>query len=249
MPNLLNPSSPRFEGRYAASVPAPSTAAPLRAVTFNIKFAREIERAIEVLESDSLRDADVLMLQEMDDRGVDRIARALGLNYAYYPATVHPGSGKYFGPAVLSRWPIERSWKVLLPHEGWGAASAAPPRRRWCGARGVGAGLRYTGDTDPLSDPGGATAMADAGVLPAWSGGHRRRLQPGDRPVPRRKGYRWVTGGMGPTVSVFSWDHIFARGVLPREASAGVVREVNGASDHRPVWAVLSPASAVATAP
>ena len=26
----------------------------------------------------------------------------------------------YFGPAILSRWPIERSWKVFLPHEAWG---------------------------------------------------------------------------------------------------------------------------------
>src|SRR5512134_1621026 len=121
MPNLLNPSSPRFEGAYAPSAPVGfSPAAPLRVVTFNIKFAREIDRAVAVLEGDSLRDADILMLEEMDDQGVDRIARALGLNYAYYPATVHPGNGKYFGPAVLSRWPIERSWKVLLPHEGWG---------------------------------------------------------------------------------------------------------------------------------
>jgi endonuclease/exonuclease/phosphatase family metal-dependent hydrolase len=58
-------------------------------------------------------------LQEMDEAGVDRIARALGFNYAYYPASIHPVTGNYFGPAVLSRWPIERSWKLLLPHGGW----------------------------------------------------------------------------------------------------------------------------------
>jgi hypothetical protein len=59
---------------------------------------------------------------------------------------------------------------------------------------------------------------------------------------------------VGPTVSFFSWDHIFTRGLaraLP--ASTGVVREVRNASDHKPVWAVLSsPAaglSGVAAAP
>lgn len=118
--NFLNPIGPRFEGHYAQ--PAPPTGpthSPVRVVTFNIKYAREIDRAIEVLQGDSLRGADVLALQEMDQAGVDRIARALGCNYAYYPASIRPANGNYFGPAVLSRWPIERSWKVLLPHGGW----------------------------------------------------------------------------------------------------------------------------------
>ena len=120
MTNLLNLAGPRFEGHYAPKAPLAAPArSPIRLVTFNIKLAREIDRAIEVLQEDSLRGADVLILQEMDEAGVDRIARALGLNYAYYPSSIHPASGHYFGPAVLSRWPIERSWKLLLPHRGW----------------------------------------------------------------------------------------------------------------------------------
>jgi hypothetical protein len=44
---------------------------------------------------------------------------------------------------------------------------------------------------------------------------------------------------------VFTLDHILTRGlVLARPGSVGVVHQVLGASDHRPVWAVLAPAPA-----
>ena len=56
------------------------------------------------------------------------------------------------------------------------------------------------------------------------------------------QGYRWLTARLEPSISVFSWDHIFVRNLAPaRPASAGVVRQVHGASDHRPVWAVVVP--------
>ena len=120
--NLLSANQPAFLGRYApttVAARAAASAAPLRVVTFNIKESQQIDRAISVLRDDSLRGADVVMLQEMNESGVDRIARALHLNYAYYPAVVHHRTGDYYGPAVLSRWPIERSWKVLLPYGSW----------------------------------------------------------------------------------------------------------------------------------
>ena len=72
--NLLNPSSPRFSAEYAPPIAETTTPPQLRIVTFNIKLARRIDRAIEVLRSDSLRGADILALEEMDDAGVDRIA-------------------------------------------------------------------------------------------------------------------------------------------------------------------------------
>jgi len=40
---------------------------------------------------------------------------------------------------------------------------------------------------------------------------------------------------------VFSWDHIFVRNLSPtRSPGAGLVKDVHGASDHRPVWAVVT---------
>src|SRR4029079_10677119 len=119
--NLLNPDTPRFVGEYATPVVATQApGATLRVVTFNIKASREIDRSITLLQGDSLRGADIVALQEMNATGVGRIARALKLNYIYYPSLIHPVNKDYFGPAILSRWPIERSWKVCLPYHACG---------------------------------------------------------------------------------------------------------------------------------
>jgi endonuclease/exonuclease/phosphatase (EEP) superfamily protein YafD len=58
-----------------------------------------------------------------------------------------------------------------------------------------------------------------------------------------RRGYRWLTARLDPSISMFSWDHIFVRGLAPARpvGAAGVVRAVHGASDHRPVWALVVP--------
>src|SRR3954453_21005432 len=118
--NLLNPLTPKFEGSYAraASAPAPATSSPIRVVSFNIKLGDEIGRAVEVLQSGELGGADVISLQEVDEVGTERGARALGLNYVYYPGSIHPTRHRYFGPAILTRWPIEDTRKLILPHEG-----------------------------------------------------------------------------------------------------------------------------------
>ena len=55
-----------------------------------------------------------------------------------------------------------------------------------------------------------------------------------------RHGYRWLTRDIDPTISIFTWDHIFVRRLAPA-GRAGVVHETRGASDHRPVWAVVVP--------
>jgi len=112
--NYADPERPRFSGGYAVSA-APDSV--LRLVSFNIQFAREIDAAIALLGADpALRAPDVLALQEMDEAGVERIARALALNYVYYPSAVHPVSGRNFGNAILSPWPIRASRKLVLPH-------------------------------------------------------------------------------------------------------------------------------------
>jgi endonuclease/exonuclease/phosphatase family metal-dependent hydrolase len=246
--NLLNPTSPAFSGEYAPRLPDTAATSHIRIVTFNIKLARRIDRAIEVLRSDSLRDADILALEEMDDTGVDRIARALHLNYVYYPGSIHPTDRRYFGPAVLSRWPIERSWKVLLPHQpGFRhqlrTATAAEIRLR---------GLRVRVYAVHLATPYRFSDAARADqvrtILADASGFHGPVVIAGDfnsygiGQLLVRHGYRWLTSRLDPTISFFSWDHIFVRHLSPaRPASAGVVRQVHGASDHRPVWTVVVP--------
>jgi endonuclease/exonuclease/phosphatase family metal-dependent hydrolase len=255
--NLLSLAGPRFEGRYASRLP-PATASDfsLRVVTFNIRFAREIDRAIQVLGDDSLRGADVLALQEMDESGVERIARALSCNYAFYPAVIHPTSGRYFGPAVLSPWPIERSWKVLLPHAGWTrgqrrTATAAVLRVRDTRVLAYAVHLEtpvQISDAERRDQALAVLADAEDWRGPVIIAGDFN--SEGIGLLLAGEGYRWLTKWVGPTVAWFSWDHVFVRGlVAATPPSAGVVREVRGASDHRPVWAVAAIAGGAAPAP
>ncbi len=244
--NLPHPATPRFEGRYAPPPPGARPAA-LRVVTFNVKLARRIDRAIAVLGgSDSLRGADVIALQEMDETAVDRIARALRLNYVYYPAVIHPTDRKYFGPAVLSRWPIEESAKLILPHED--------PVRRQRRTATVAvirvADLRirvYAVHLDPLlrvSDADRADqvaailADAERSADPVVLAGDFNSYAVGR--VAERRGYLWATKTVTNTIWFFSWDHIFARGLAPATPPSAGTAASGGASDHRPVWAVLA---------
>lgn len=247
--NLMSLSGPLFEGHYAPQAPPAEWAdSTIRVVTFNIRFAVEIDRAIEVLRSDSLRGADILALQEMDEAGAERIARELGYDYAFYPAVIHPTSGRYFGPAVLSRWPIERSWKVLLPHEGWTRGQRRTATAAVVRVNGTRL-LVYAVHLETPIQASDAERRDQALAIVADAAGHPGPVvvagdfnSQGIGRTMRRQGYYWATERVGPTVSVFSWDHIFARGLTrTAPASTGVVRKIDGASDHHPVWAVLAP--------
>ena len=255
--NLLNPDGPGFQGRYAPRpTPGASTDSLLRIVTFNIKFAREIERAIEVLRDDSLRGADILALEEMDEIGAERIARTLGYDYAFYPAVIHPTTDGYFGPALLSRWPIERSWKVLLPHAGRTrgqrrTATAAVLRVRSTRV------LAYAVHLETPASIGGAGQRDQAMTVISDAAGWQGPVvvagdfnSEGTGVLFKRQGYTWLTEFIGPTIAWFSWDHIFVRGLAPsRPYSIGLVGEVRGASDHYPVWAVAVITGAAAPTP
>jgi endonuclease/exonuclease/phosphatase family metal-dependent hydrolase len=244
--NLLNPTSPKFEGAYAAQ-PAPraDSRSTLRIVSFNIKLADRIEAAIEVLQSGPLRDADIISLQEMDESGTERIARALHLNYVYYPGSIHPTRHRYFGPAILTRWPIEKSWKVMLPYE-----EPIRHQRRTATAAIVNVrGLRvqvYAVHLDTQIKASeherqeqAAALLADARTAPgpvilagdfnSWGIGRYFEQQ----------GLAWPTRDVGKTITIFSWDHIFIRGLTLRGSTAGKVSKVHGASDHRPIWTSL----------
>jgi endonuclease/exonuclease/phosphatase family metal-dependent hydrolase len=246
--NLLNPVSPMFGGQFAAPIAADSAgdAAPIRVVSFNVKLADRIDPTIEVLRSGVLRDADIISLQEMDETGVQRIARALHLNYIYYPGSIHPTRHRYFGPAILTRWPIEDTRKLILPHEGLvrhqrrNATAATISVRGACvRVYAVHLETQLRASAHDREDQAGAI-LADAATIPcptvvagdfnSWGIGRYFEQQ----------GYMWPTRRVGHTITIFSWDHIFARGFdRSGTTTAGQVREVHGASDHHPVWAAL----------
>jgi endonuclease/exonuclease/phosphatase family metal-dependent hydrolase len=244
--NFLDPVGPRFEGRYAPPAPA-ATPDQIRIVTFNVKYAVRVARAIEVLrESDSLKGADIIALQEMNDGATDSVARALQMNYAYLPASISPITDTFFGPALLSRWPIDSAWKVLLPH-----GSVLRGQRRTATGAIVRIGQErvrvysvhletQAGIAPDEREDQAAAVLRDAARAgePVILAGDLNSYGIGE--FFERRGFRWLTKSFGETILLWGWDHLLVRGFRPGQIkSIGVERNVRGASDHHPLWAVL----------
>jgi endonuclease/exonuclease/phosphatase family metal-dependent hydrolase len=84
--------------------------------SYNIQYGQNLDQAIEDLRANPwLADADVLLLQEMGPEGTERVARELGYDFVYYPATRHPEHDQPFGNAVLSKVAIRQHYFVALP--------------------------------------------------------------------------------------------------------------------------------------
>jgi endonuclease/exonuclease/phosphatase family metal-dependent hydrolase len=112
--NYTDPGAPRYVGGHPA---APEARPLLRIVTFNIAHAHHIAEAITCLVAPPLRDADIVLLEEMDAPGAEKIAAALQRAYVYYPGSKR-GSEPDMGNAILSPWPIDDTRKLLLPRLG-----------------------------------------------------------------------------------------------------------------------------------
>jgi endonuclease/exonuclease/phosphatase family metal-dependent hydrolase len=239
----LDPLGPSYLGALAHER---ARGPGLRIVTFNIEYALRVERALVALrEHSQLRDADLLLLQEMDGAGTQAIARALGLNYVYYPASVHPKHRRDVGNAILTPWPIERTFKLPLPH----ASRLLRQTRAATGAIVRVGDLRVRVYSVHLGSPFGASPRQRRDQLevvlcdardhggPVVIAGDFNSGAIGERLV--ADGYVWLTQDVGATRWIFSLDHVFAKGLAFARAAAGVARDVRDASDHRPVWAEL----------
>lgn len=241
--NYTDPRGPLYLTRHGGT---PDASDRLRVVTFNIEHAREIDRAIEVLsETRRLRDADLVVLQEMDAPGTERIARALGMSSIYLPSTVHPRDGRDFGNAVLSRWPIEDGRKLLLPHASRiiGVRRAATVATVRVGGRRV---RVYSVHLETMLRLGrhareeqARTILADART---WGDPVIVAGDLNDRRLARlftAAGFEWLTRDVHDTAGPFDFDHVFVRGLRPASSSPAGTEPARGASDHRPVWALM----------
>ena len=244
--NYYQPDGPRYTGQPPTErVSARTQSDTLRLVSFNIEFAFQVDSAIAVLTADSaLRGADVVLLQEMDAAGTQRIADALGMWYAYYPATLHPRTKRDMGNAVLSRWPIVDDAKLRLPHisrfrRTLRTATVATIRVGETDVRVYSAHLGTPADIGPGARRDQLrTILADAA-------GYRHVIIGGDMNsgavgrIARERGYAWPTERGHRTMILGRWDHIFLKGLTsPDSAASGTVLDVRNASDHRPIWVV-----------
>lgn len=251
MKNYAAASAPLFAGNFAT--PAAANSRQIKVITWNIKFGEKIETAIEELRTvEVLQNADILLLQEMDETGVEAIAKALGFNYVYYPASVHSHHHRNFGNAVLARWPISQPVILSLPYE-----NPKNDQRRTATRALITIGstpvLAYSTHTEtiwltyPKRLAQFETLIDDIGEQPSVVvvGGDFNTVADGDivqlEDLFEIANLKRVSAGAGATVEKgglpFTLDHIFARGVTLKKN--GVYWDTQ-ASDHAPLWAVLT---------
>lgn len=242
---------PRFSGGHTRVQKTETRS--LRIITFNVKFSRYIDRALELFEKmEAFQDLDILALQEMDESGVEKIAHRFHLNYVYYPAVVHSVHGRNFGNALLSPWPITEDQKIFLPHP---QIFLPHPRMEKMQRIAVGATfIRGRQKLRAYSLHLGTvmeilprqrkeqvnTVLADAARFscPIVMVGDMNARGIGR--FVEKQGYIWATKKVRSTISLFAWDHIFIRGFGQDPVmEVGVVRDNRKASDHKPVWMVL----------
>lgn len=243
--NYPESDGPRHASSSDAPLRAGAEADTLRIVSFNIAFAVRVDSALALLAAHpSLRDADVLLLQEMDEPGTRRIGRALGMRWVYYPAIRSLRTGRDFGNAVLSRWPIVDDDKIVLPHR---ARATGTQRTATAATLLVGdVTVRvYSTHLGAAFEVGDAARRDQLDAILDDAQRYERVVIGGDMNdedvgrVALRRGYDWPTREGPRTTSVARWDHVFVRGLPPAAAeSAGTVLDARGASDHRPVWVV-----------
>jgi endonuclease/exonuclease/phosphatase family metal-dependent hydrolase len=251
--NYPDSDRPLFSGQYSDGLP--DTNGVIKVVTWNIAFAKEVEQAIEEFRvNEELQGAGIILLQEMDEAGTEALARELNYDYVYYPASIHSRHDRNFGNAVLSKWPILDSEKIILPHQNPTNEQIRIAVRAllsveghevpvysvhtetfWLGSQGRNDQFAYLADR---YGPDNEFVIA-GGDFNTVTPASRASLDERFRQVDMAR----VSEGAGETKSIgtvgFTLDHIYARGLYP--LATGVVDEAE-ASDHKPVWVDLSTA-------
>ena len=249
--NYLNALEPRFDGNFS-NQPAEFDGT-IKVISYNISFAQNIDRAIyELSEFDELKDADIILLQEMDEAGTEAIAQALGCNFVYFPASVLNRHDKNFGNAILSKWSIDAAEKVILPYK-----SPRNQQIRIAVKAVVTIGdlevLTYSVHTEtiwlgPQKRNGQIDALIDS-IDTSYPfiviGGDFNTLTPQSVEDLAESfagiGLERTTKGVGYTAKYgpfeFVLDHIFATGMTVLEAGKS---DEAKASDHLPIWIALT---------
>lgn len=249
--NYTGPNHPYYSGNYA--VHNPVLTKDLTVVSYNIWFAENIDRVLsEMKEIESQKGLDIVLLQEMDETGTEKIARELQMNYVYFPAAIEPTYDKNFGNAILSKWPIVDAQKLILPHKSLSnrmnrIATRAIIRIRYIDilVYSVHTESVFTlpqfredqymavlSDVDPRAKfvivGGDFNSFTDARVADIEA-------------AYQQAGFTRASEGSGNTVVKYgielSPDHIFAKGFVVEEAGKFTMAT---ASDHFPIWATLT---------
>lgn len=241
--NYPTPQGPRYAAAPPPHLIRENPRDTLKIVSFNVEFALQVDSALKVLQTDpDVADADIILLQEMDNPGTRYIARSLGMWYVYYPATRHIKHGRDFGNAILSRFPIVSDGKIVLPH-----VARLYRTMRTATAASIRIGRDtvrvYSAHLGTVANVNSQQRREQMEAILADAASHNRVIFGGDMNDPRigevaaSAGYQWPTRVGPPTATIGRLDHIFIKGLsIPQDNAAGTVLENRASSDHRPVW-------------
>jgi endonuclease/exonuclease/phosphatase family metal-dependent hydrolase len=250
--NFIDPSGPLYTGSYAGEQ-QPFTGR-LKVVSWNLNFATRVDKAIdEFRNTPELRDTDIILLQEMDEDGAEKMAQSLGYNYVYYPAAVHRRHNRKFGNAILSRWPLLETQKIILSdslgglkHNRIAVRALIDLGEYQIAAYSVHLDMVWMlpglnkNQLDVLVDRVGTedTAAVVGGDFNSWTSGSIAMLDHRFGEI----GLVRVSQGTGPTLKTYGsvtliLDHIFASEIFASQAGVWQQPQV---SDHAAIWTILS---------
>jgi len=241
--NYPTPEGPRYSDRPEGIDSPRVTPDTLRLVSFNIKYGEQMDSALYLLATHpELRAADILLLQEVDNHGTQRIARSFGFGYVYYPAMKRANTGRDFGNAVVARFPIIADRKIVLPHM---ARLAGSQRTATAATLQMGDALVrvYSVHLGTFVNVSPGQRRDQLRAVLADAAHYRRVIIGGDLnnkavgDAARQSGYSWPTEQGPRTVVLGRWDHIFLKGLaVVDSAASGTINDVHHASDHHPIW-------------
>ena len=243
------------------STRGPATRSAFRLVCWNIEDGLDIDGTIAGLTGHpNLTNADAICLQEMDPDGVERIGQELGLAYLYIQSSQDERTGRGFGNAILSPWPLDDHVVVPLPRtaKAYGrpraAVGATVTKTRPSGGAMAVSIWSVHAEIPPLS-LSRRVAQFTAVAARAISPNPDHLLLAGDFNTTTSTavvaidelyamfGLERLTEPAGPSLRragrLFHLDHIFGRGLDVQ--GVGVERTVI-ASDHWPIWVDVVPA-------
>ncbi|MBS1960011.1 MAG: hypothetical protein JST80_11095 [Bdellovibrionales bacterium] len=251
---------PFYSGNYAtgqaqAHRTARGTQA-LKFVSYNVAMGENTDKVIEDLKNISaVKDADFIQVQEVvgikggGGNDLDKIARALKMNYVFAPATVL--FDKDYGNGILSRWPIGQFHKFLLPlsdadNQRIAVGTVANINGKMIRVYSIHLTVKFKdsfgGEGSRAEQVNGALAPIEKlQSLPTYISGDFNNFNPmGWSKVKKLfDGYKYAQvpdNGWTFKTRKLTLDHAFERGF--NGIKSGVAYEAVG-SDHVPIWATL----------
>lgn len=251
------PDGPRYAKLMAVKPEEVQKKAAFKVVSYNIGLCKNILQIGSFLaQTTGLAGADIICLQEMNIQDLEWLAQTLNYNYVYYPVAVHPENNRDFGQAILSKWPIQDTQKVLLPFSSndrylkiqrcaVGAKLSVNGQTLWVFSVHLGVIIspqhrkeQLLAVTRTLS--GNADNCIIAGDFNTYGQIHTQAIEE----VMRQEGFKLATQNSGWTYKYWYLlnhravlDYIFYRGL--KLIQSGKVND-RRYSDHLPVWADFS---------